>query len=75
MGWNPFRRAPLLNIADDRGTGPVVVLIHGIASSAITFRNVVPLLEHDFRCISILAAVWAVWSIFKRPPCSMRPRG
>ena len=53
MGWNPFRRAPLLNIADDRGSGPVVILIHGIASSAITFRNVVPLLDDDFRCISI----------------------
>lgn len=53
MGWNPFRRPPLLHVAEDRGTGPVVVLIHGIASSAITFRNVVPLLEDDYRCISI----------------------
>lgn len=53
MGWNPFRRAPLLHVAEDRGSGPVVILIHGIASSAITFRNVVPLLEHDYRCISI----------------------
>lgn len=53
MGWNPFRRAPLLHVAEDRGSGPVVILIHGIASSAITFRNVVPLLEGDYRCISI----------------------
>jgi len=53
MGWNPFRRAPLLHVAEDRGAGPVVILIHGIASSAITFRNVVPLLEDDYRCISI----------------------
>ncbi len=53
MGWNPFRRAPLLHVADDRGSGSVVVLIHGIASSSVTFQNVVPLLEADYRCISI----------------------
>ncbi|AYF97291.1 alpha/beta fold hydrolase [Protaetiibacter intestinalis] len=53
MGWNPFRRAPLLHVADDRGSGPVVVFIHGIASSSITWTNVVPLLEDRFRCISI----------------------
>ncbi|TPX04432.1 alpha/beta hydrolase, partial [Schumannella luteola] len=53
MGWNPFRRAPLLHVADDRGAGPVVVLIHGIASSSVTFENLVPLLEQGFRCISI----------------------
>lgn len=53
MGWNPFRRPPLLHVADDRGSGPVVILIHGIASSSVTFQNVVPLLEDDFRCISI----------------------
>ena len=53
MGWNPFRRAPLLHVADDRGAGPVVVMIHGIASSSVTFQNVVPLLEGEYRCISI----------------------
>ena len=53
MGWSPFRRAPLLHVAEDRGSGPVVVLIHGIASSAITFQNVLPLLEGDYRCITI----------------------
>src|SRR6187402_316313 len=53
MGWSPFRRAPLLHVAEDRGSGPVVVLIHGIASSAITFQNVLPLLEGDYRCIMI----------------------
>lgn len=53
MGWNPFRRAPLLHVADDRGAGPVVVLVHGIASSSVTFARVVPLLEDRYRCISI----------------------
>ncbi|MGX5682427.1 alpha/beta fold hydrolase [Schumannella luteola] len=51
MGW--FSRAPLLSIADDRGDGPVVVLIHGIASSSVTFQNVIPLIESGHRCISI----------------------
>lgn len=46
-------RLPLLHIADDRGTGPVVVLIHGVASSSVTFKNVVPLIEARHRCISI----------------------
>ncbi|WP_222706042.1 alpha/beta fold hydrolase [Homoserinibacter sp. GY 40078] len=53
MGWSPFRRAPLLHVADDRGSGPVVVFIHGIASSSITWTNVVPLLEGSHRCILI----------------------
>jgi pimeloyl-ACP methyl ester carboxylesterase len=60
MGWWSTLRAriagpsaPVLNIADDEGEGPVVVLVHGIASSAATFRNVVPLLKDRYRCISI----------------------
>ncbi|CAN5605348.1 hypothetical protein BH10ACT7_BH10ACT7_14810 [soil metagenome] len=51
--WLPPKRLPLLHIADDRGEGPVVVLIHGIASSSVTFQNVVPLIEGSHRCISI----------------------
>ena len=53
MGWNPFRRAPLLHVAKDVGSGPVVVFIHGIASSSITWTNVIPLLEGGHRCIAI----------------------
>ena len=51
-----FRRPPLLNIADDRGAGPVVVLIHGIASSSVTFQNVMPLIvdRHRAICIDLL---------------------
>ncbi|MDF1478061.1 alpha/beta hydrolase [Leifsonia sp. H3M29-4] len=51
--WKRPRRLPLLNVVDDRGQGPVVVLIHGIASSSVTFTNVLPLIEHTHRCISI----------------------
>jgi len=29
------------------------VLVHGLASSSVTFENVIPLLEPDFRCIAI----------------------
>lgn len=48
-----FRRAPLLNIAGDEGDGPVVVLVHGIASSSVTFQNLVPLLEPSHRVVSV----------------------
>ncbi|QNE37365.1 alpha/beta hydrolase [Leifsonia shinshuensis] len=48
-----LRRAPLLHIASDVGEGPVVVLVHGIASSSVTFQNLVPMLEPRHRAISI----------------------
>lgn len=48
-----WRRPPLLHVAGDEGVGPVVVLVHGIASSSLTFKNVVPLLEGDHRVISL----------------------
>lgn len=44
---------PLLHIASDVGEGPVVILLHGIASSAATFRHVIPLIEGRHRCISL----------------------
>lgn len=45
-------RAPLLNIAADQGSGPTAVLVHGIASTAATFGEVLPLVT-DRRVISI----------------------
>lgn len=50
-----FRRppAPVLNIASDVGEGPVVILVHGIASSAATFERVIPQLSDHYRCIAI----------------------
>lgn len=47
------RRFPVLHVAAERGEGPVVVLIHGIASSSVTFQNVLPLIEGRHRCIAI----------------------
>jgi pimeloyl-ACP methyl ester carboxylesterase len=49
----PTPRAPLLHVSSDRGTGPIAVLIHGVASSSITFQNVLPLIEDSHRCITI----------------------
>jgi len=50
---NKSRRAPILHIAGDEGEGPVVILIHGIASSSVTFSELVPRLTGRHRCISI----------------------
>lgn len=47
------RRTPVLHVASDVGVGPVVVLVHGIASSSVTFKNLVPLLEPGHRVISV----------------------
>lgn len=46
-------RGPLLHVAGDVGSGPVVILIHGIASSSVAFEYLVPLLEDRHRVISI----------------------
>jgi pimeloyl-ACP methyl ester carboxylesterase len=48
-----LRGTPLLTVASDLGEGPVVVLVHGIASSSATFSELVPLLTAHHRCISI----------------------
>lgn len=44
---------PALHVADDVGEGPTVILVHGIASSSVTFQNLVPLLKDDHRVVSI----------------------
>jgi pimeloyl-ACP methyl ester carboxylesterase len=46
-------RPPLLHVATDRGSGPTVVLLHGVASSSVTFQNVLPLIEGAHRAITI----------------------
>lgn len=53
-GWQWWRRdAPLLSVTADTGSGPVVVMIHGIASSSVTFVHLVPLLEGEHRVITL----------------------
>lgn len=48
-----FGRRRLLHVAGDEGSGPAVILVHGIASSSVTFSNLVPLLTDRHRVISI----------------------
>ncbi len=63
-GWSPIRWMPavvrrwrtpahLLHVAEDVGSGQVVVMVHGVASSSVTFRALVPLLSQRYRCVSI----------------------
>ena len=55
MGWlrELIRRPPLLHVAIDTGSGPPVVMVHGIASSSVTFERLVPLVEPYHRVIAI----------------------
>lgn len=55
MGWigDLLRRPPILHVAGDTGSGPPVVMIHGIASSSVTFERLIPLVEPYHRVISI----------------------
>ena len=46
-------RIPSLEVSRDEGRGPVVVLVHGIASTAATFDLLVPLLTPHFRVIAV----------------------
>jgi pimeloyl-ACP methyl ester carboxylesterase len=46
-------RIPVLHVAVDEGRGPVVLLVHGIASSSATFDLLVPLLTPHFRVIAV----------------------
>lgn len=54
MRW-PWQRdrAPLLHVAIDEGEGPVVILVHGIASSSVTFQELVPRLADTHRVIAL----------------------
>ncbi|HWH25454.1 MAG TPA: alpha/beta hydrolase [Pseudolysinimonas sp.] len=54
-GWlsNLFGLGPRLHVAHDAGTGPAVVLIHGIASSSVTFERLVPLIAGRHRVVAI----------------------
>jgi pimeloyl-ACP methyl ester carboxylesterase len=44
---------PVLHVAHTGGEGPTVVLIHGVASSSVTFQNVIPLIEPTHHTIAI----------------------
>lgn len=46
-------RIPSLEVALDEGRGSVIVLVHGIASSSVTFDNLVPLLTPHHRVVAV----------------------
>ena len=46
-------RPPLLHVATDEGQGPVVILVHGIASSSVTFKTLIPRLTPNHRVIAV----------------------
>jgi pimeloyl-ACP methyl ester carboxylesterase len=46
-------RVPRLHLDTDTGSGPVVIMVHGIASTSATFHRVVPLLAPRHRVIAI----------------------
>jgi pimeloyl-ACP methyl ester carboxylesterase len=48
-----LRGAPRLHIDTDTGSGSVVILVHGIASTSATFHKVVPKLRPGHRVITI----------------------
>ncbi|MFP7761346.1 alpha/beta fold hydrolase [Marisediminicola sp. LYQ134] len=47
------RRTPPLHIALDEGSGPVVILVHGIASSSVTFEKLIPMILDTHRVVAI----------------------
>jgi pimeloyl-ACP methyl ester carboxylesterase len=47
------RRPPLLHVAIETGEGSPVVMVHGIASSSVTFERLVPLVEPFHRVYAI----------------------
>ena len=56
MRWAEFLglyRPPRLHVAVDVGSGPTVVLLHGIASSSVTFTHAIPLLQNTHRVIAL----------------------
>jgi pimeloyl-ACP methyl ester carboxylesterase len=48
-----FNRPYKLHIAVDEGKGPVIIFLHGIASSSASWGTLIPLLNNHYRCISI----------------------
>lgn len=46
-------RTPPLHVAIDEGSGPAVVLVHGIASSSVTFEKLVPFIRDTHHVVAI----------------------
>lgn len=48
-----LRRPYKLHVYDHGGEGPVIVFLHGLASSSANWDSLIPLLKDSYRCISI----------------------
>ena len=48
-----LRRPYRLNAHDHGGNGPVIILLHGLASSSANWEPLIPLLKGRYRCITI----------------------
>ncbi len=58
MNWEIFwhrslRRPYKLHVIDHAGTGPIIILLHGIAASSDNWFNLIPLLSTQYHCITI----------------------
>ncbi len=52
--WHKHLKRPYrLKVHDHGGNGPVVILLHGLASSSANWEHLVPLLKDKHRCITI----------------------
>ena len=58
----------------ERGSGPVLVFVHGVFVNALLWRKVVPLLEGSFRCILPTLPLGA-HTIAMTPRADLTPRG
>jgi pimeloyl-ACP methyl ester carboxylesterase len=52
--WHKYLRRPYkLKVHDHGGKGPVIILLHGLASSSANWDPLIPLLRDKYRCITI----------------------
>lgn len=55
--WHKYLRRPYKLTTHDHGNGskdlPVIILLHGLASSSANWKPLIPLLQNDYRCITI----------------------
>lgn len=52
--WHKYLRRPYtLRVYDHGGSGPVIIFLHGLASSSANWDPLTPLLKEKYRCISI----------------------
>lgn len=52
--WHRYLRRPyILTTHDHGGTGPTIILLHGLASSSANWDPLIPLLESHYHCITI----------------------